>query len=233
MREMSSSNLAEKSDVRFMPRSDYLLPKEIVNATHGELNDYMDCYHYFKRAVRPTNHKPIWDKLRRLYTDVMKPESSIISRLLHEETAILVPYSVREIKGKGLGLFANENIPNGTLIDDARRGGRVKFTQGDDYRRFVYSARTPDLACLALRCSTVESTTGDTDPRLGAFIAVDLDDSCFMNTARGYKKNVGMYPKGDCPTACDYAIRNIEAGEELSTAYGDYSYSRGWKWFML
>eukprot|EP00523_Entomoneis_sp_CCMP467_P001813 CAMPEP_0168763112 /NCGR_PEP_ID=MMETSP0724-20121128/24192_1 /TAXON_ID=265536 /ORGANISM="Amphiprora sp., Strain CCMP467" /LENGTH=498 /DNA_ID=CAMNT_0008812299 /DNA_START=26 /DNA_END=1519 /DNA_ORIENTATION=- len=69
-------------------------------------------------------------------------------------------------------------------------------------------------------------------PRDGGYIAVDIDDGCFANGASlddngnvdEDERNVGNSPlPGAHCTDCDYATRDIQAGEELIWSYGDYS----------
>ncbi len=207
------------------------LPPDIDGARTSEIWEYLECSDYFEKAIRPTNHKPVWDCMRAVYSALMKPKPYITSRLQNEETAMQVPYSVRKVEGKGLGLFAEANIKKGTVIDDSNVGGRIEFKRGDDFRRYINALPAPDMACLVLQCSAIESTTDNTDPKKGAVIAVDLDDSCFANTG-GRNANV-VYTGKDACTTCDYSARDIEAGEEMIWSYGEYVHSHGWKWFSL
>mmetsp|Transcript_33467 Transcript_33467/g.69675 ORF Transcript_33467/g.69675 Transcript_33467/m.69675 type:complete len:346 (+) Transcript_33467:54-1091(+) len=225
------------------------VPPELRNKDRDEMSEQFQCNERFYDPDRPINHKWIWKKMHQVYVDVMEPEISIRNRLLQEDgaSAMRVPYSVKKFEGKGLGLVAEADIIEGSIIDNAKRGGRVEFHSGFDFRRFVAALPSPYMKCLVMQCSTVELPNdapkctaaeaqkpllrrGDKYIRENAFIAVDLDDSCFANEATddGIQLNV----KSDNPTPCDYARRDIKAGEELLWSYDDYSMD-GWDWFGL
>ena len=210
-----------------------LIPRKYAKASARKLWKHLKCEDYFEHADRPTDHKPIWDNLRRVYVNTIHPEASVSDRLLTEPSAMQVPYSVRKVKGKGLGLYARETIPKGAIVDDYLHGGRLVIDSGEEFRRFFFAIQAKEEACLVLQCMAIETTTYGKNPRKGAFIAVDLDDSCFMNTAdEDEDANVRYSPENAC-TTCDYASREIKAGEEIFIEYGDYVVEDGWDWFSL
>jgi len=205
--------------------------------TFDGLWEHYDCDDYFSHPqARPVNHSPIWQRMREVYSKVIQPQPELQHRLLHEETTMQVPYSVRRVAGKGLGLFAEADIEQGSVVYDGDHGGHVMFGSGRDFHDFLWnlSQRYPaqnmgrNMACLALQCSAVESTTSETKrPRDGAHIALDMDDGCFANTANTEEEqNVGGSSQ-----MRDYALRSIRKNEELVWSYGDYVFS--WKWFNM
>lgn len=125
-----------------------------------------------------------------------------------------VPYTLQLSSGKGLGLFAAADIKKGTIIDDAERGGRVTFQRGIDFRGYINALSDVYQKCLVIQCSTVESTTPKTNPRDGAFIAADLDDTCFANEAVG---NGYTYEKNGANQDKDFDSKSVYDDEAAKT----------------
>lgn len=196
--------------------------------------EHYDCETYFETGDRPEDHLPQWMMMRGVYSAIVPNlRPSITSRLLKESTALRVPYSVRRVEGKGLGLIATERIQKGTLVYDGRRGGRVRLYSGDDFRRFINAFPLQEMVCLVLQCGAVESLSNDVElAEEQAYISVDLDDSCFANQADTDDGiNVGHMDENQSCAVCDYALRDIEVGEELLMDYEEYTWP--WEWFDL
>ena len=223
--------------------------------TFSDLWEDLQCDDYFETAQRPSNHTPVWTRLRQLYLDTMQipPESPTYISMKTIPSAIQIPYEVKSAGHKGLGLFATANAPKGALLDDAARGGRAHFLQGDDFRRFVAQATSWADRCLILQCAGVESDLwyeeDDEKAMEGAFISVDLDDSCFMNgesfegeANTGWPFADGHFPTdrelleehGGCTRQhCAWALKDVHVGDELITPYDEYVFVLGFEHFDL
>lgn len=188
--------------------------------TYWDLWEHCDCDDYFESPDRPTDPEHIWKITQNAYQNVMmsmSSSSSYIDHWLSNEKSLQVPYSVRPAgENKGIGVFAAEFIPKGTVIFDYRHKGRAVFTNGDLFRHLIHStSNMRDAVCHVLHCAGVQSFCNQNK----AFITSYLDDGCFMNA--DLEPNVG--PKDDCSVLeYEYALRDIEAGEELTCTYDSY-----------
>lgn len=213
----SSSNSDGTADSS--PRGNHIRFSKPHESTRSELWNLYQCDAYFK-SNRPASHDAIWKRMHQAYNTAMNNSSFIDN--LHK--AILVPYSVKSAGKKGLGVFADKFIPKGTLVSDYRQHGRVLFKNGNDFRQFVHDHVRRQESCIALQCSGVEL-----HKPVGAVIATYLDDSCFVN--HGKEPNVGC--SGDCGSFDhEYALRDIQAGEEILCSYEIY-HVVGWDKFTL
>jgi len=129
---------------------------------------------------------------------------------------------------------------------DGDRGDRKSNKKNDG--KLYYKGM---LHCLAMQCAAVESTwypdvskddydSEDYDKfEKNSFIVVDLNDACFANDGvTSEEENVGSLSASnstqsdDCKKQCDFALRDITAGEELAWDYGEYIMG-GWSKFGL
>ena len=217
------------------PSTNSDLPAEIATATYPDFwYKHFQCEPlYRKRRAIPDQW--IWMMLRGIYHGMMQPTHASAVRPLVNESSLQIPFDVDYSKGRGRGIFAREDIPKGTLIFTAKTGGHVHFTSGNDFRRYLYAVPR-QWACEVLQCSAVEYQGTKENPESNPVITVDLDYSCFVNDANHLDEvNVGciVSPSEDCIDN-DYASRDIKAGEEIITNYGEYALGEeGWNWFTL
>ena len=254
------------------------IPRHI---TYDGMWEHHECDYFFDEDnddfERPVDHSRIWSRMRSIHNGTHNMDrhsrDSHKRGSLEEETALQVPYQVKAVEGKGLGLFATAFIPQGTMVYDAHenRGGRVKFHRGRDfvaYMRSLADRGDSYQACLVLQCAAIEADrplleserqassrsshkNEDVDGKHTSiseetYIVIDLEDGCFGNADNDDNPNVGglnhwkgaieqqKAPDGQifCK-ACDYALRDIQAGEELTWNYGDYVLKEGWGSFGL
>jgi len=228
------------------------LPSHLAYARRKDLKKMFRCTEYLESSNRPTQYHETWKILRELYLELQRerhPEfsslrlSMIEQRLRREETSLEVPYFLAYTADKGLGIFAQPRIRQGTVVETGG-GGRVTFANANDYRRFLNAVPSSEMACLVLQCSAVEQReihkkkNRRKETRL--VITVYLDDACFMNTGdKREPSNTIMSQlvsssedEGEMCRDCLVATRDIEAGEEILDHYGDYV-AGSWRAFSL
>jgi hypothetical protein len=216
------------------------LPRHIAKADWDDLWSSFKCTKFFS-TTQPNRNQTSWMLLRGMYLGLMLATGEMnattsrnkVSSMM-DDTGIQVPHSVRQVKHKGRGIFAEAYIPKGALIYTSLHGGHARFTRGIDFKTFVYSVPR-EMACEVLQCSAVESFTGS-DNKEDSVITVSLDSGCYMNTVNDDEKpNAGCPRSGDKKSCLDndYALRHIHAGEEILCDYSEFANSEGWEWFAL
>lgn len=192
-----------------------------------DLWDHFECKSYFDSPDRPTNHEPIWRIAQHAYHNLTNPSgSSLEKEQRFPKTSLRIPYSIRPAGHKGLGLFAEEDIPKGAIITDYRQKTRATFESGDLFRQYIHSiSDTREVACLVLQCSEIEALGTHYEDVITSY----LDDACLVN--HDYEEpNMGG-SNDDFLHLGDYAFHDIQAGEEITCLYGHYQ--MGWDDFSL
>lgn len=209
-----------------------------------EMWNHFDCYSIFNAADRPIHSTTEWLDMREAYLTAVGgvDRSSIMVSTGH---GFEVDVDIQQSEGKGRGVFAAAEdsgaaaiIPKGTLVWTTKYTAR--FTEGEDYRTFLKSIRQ-DLACDVIQWAYVQSLEFPELQKTKAFISADLDEGSFINSHEGDEEdgpNVGCEEEmakdyeGGCKTNY-FALRDIEAGEELLLDYNDFAIQDGWEWFGL
>mmetsp|Transcript_32079 Transcript_32079/g.69258 ORF Transcript_32079/g.69258 Transcript_32079/m.69258 type:complete len:393 (-) Transcript_32079:328-1506(-) len=153
----------------------------------------------------------------------------------HVPSAIVVPSRVGDAgPGKGRGMFATQPISKGTLVINLDNGSTGFWKLGHSWREFAV-ALPREAACNFIEWSWVQTMLpedeNDRDVRNGLTIFIGFDESNLLNAADWdeVEANVrcGRPPereggeRGPCRFHY-YAARDIAAGEELLTDYGEF-----------
>jgi len=146
-----------------------------------------------------------------------------------------VGIEAKQTEGKGRGIYATHPIKNGELVWSSKR--TAMFDDGDDYRHFL-SVLDVDFACDVLQWAYVQDVS-DSDEHQELQISVDLDEGCFCNdggdgepSSVGCDEDEAVNFEGGCRSNY-FALRDIEAGEELLCNYDEFALPDGWKEFGL
>lgn len=213
------------------------------DASYDDLWQKHKCDDHFSSA-QPARSMSSWMFMRGIYQGLRldaTPTKDIAPRpsLLLEDTGMLVPYYIHEVDEKGRGVFAKETIPKGTKVYTSKHGGHIRFRRGMDFKSFVASVPRA-MSCEILQCAAVQSLEHPARPETSV-ITVDLDDTCYVNTADNEDNDDGENianagcPKGYGFNCIDngYALRDIQAGEEIQCDYETFAIEDGWEWFSL
>ena len=236
---------------------DWKIPGTSLSRNSGRTDDFFD---YFQCDVvfattRPLHNESTWMLLRGAYQGVAGPMKSTIGRSVDSgivsnsdnknyrtsmsyESGFRIPYYTGQVpNGVGRGAFAALPIDKGTHIWTASTNS-ARFHSGQDFRQFLISIPT-DLACDVLIWSYVQYVYDDSENEKLA-IQCDLDDGSFVNTADiPEEANVGTASghdevnDGKMQAQNLFALRDIEAGEQLLVDYGEFAVPEGWEKFGL
>lgn len=253
--ESSSSSSSTTTTTTFSSRRPALLddPWFLSEDAASELGDYddfweeLDCDEVLADGKeRPIHEQWTWMLLRGVYQGIVGPNYSTIDADRILENGFQVPVTVQQIPGKGRGIVALEDIPEGTLVWKGRHTAR--FPSPVEFRRFLATLPN-DLACDVMIWAYVEdhddyedtTTTEDHDydettitddnhhasiPPLfflgtRSVITVDLDEGALINTRdTTTEKNIDNLSYT--------SNRLIKAGEELIVDYSDFEKSGSW-----
>ncbi|KAL3939559.1 MAG: hypothetical protein SGBAC_005746 [Bacillariaceae sp.] len=176
------------------------------------------CKSYAFVALR---NETEWATMRSAYIATVGPRKASIQ--LSYGSGFRVPIKVGHSPGRGRGVFATTDIPKGTLVWASVF--TATFEEGYQFRMFL-SVLPDDMVCdLLFWCYTFKDGRDHV-------IACDLDESSLFNHAdHGFEYNVGEIKvaeaqgeqkrkAGDVDSA--FALRDIELGEELVTAYDEF-----------
>ena len=189
-----------------------------------------NCDSVFKNE-RPIHSQSAWEEARALYRDIVGENSSIGQSDENESpNGFSVAVEAKQSPPKGRGIFAVNDIAAGELIWSTAKTAR--FQDGPSYRKFIFRLEE-GFACDVLQWAYVQDI-GDGDYR----VSVDLDEGSFCNNGGGDEANKGCDEDAatDVEGGCQnnyFALRDIEAGEELQCSYGQFAVSGGWKMFDL
>ena len=195
-------------------------------------NKTLHCDQYYHAdADRPIHNESTWMMLRGVYQGVVGPHVSSIAQPLSTTNGFFVDYQVKHSPGRGRGVFAAQDIHKGQLVYTETMQ-KATFSTGHNYRRFLQSL-PPDLACDVMEWAYVQQVDQ------GLIICVDLDEGALLNDGRKQETNIGCDPEaaaklnGHVCGVSDFALRDIQKGEELLVAYDDFDAPDGWSSFGL
>ncbi|CAB9496540.1 expressed unknown protein [Seminavis robusta] len=223
--------------------------RELYNWSHWtfqQFKEYLDCQQFYKEEdTKQKRRQPptmeTWEKLRAIYASIVGSDQSTLSddpdaNSFHANVTAKISSPTR-----GRGVFTNEFIPQGTLVYTPKQ--QARFSHGQHFKQFVMSVSV-ELACDLLAWTTIQKVVID-GAEQPPQIVVDLDDGSLVNT--GFRPNstaaegeddianLGCIPdlavntSGGC-SENDYALSDIQAGEELLIDYEEYSVLDGEVW---
>ena len=117
----------------------------------------LKCKEVFRQngGQRPIYAQETWNYLRRLYRAVVEESTEQEESSITPEDAVtptsgfLVPFQVRQVPGKGRGVFVLRDVKQGEPLWSTKHTAR--FQSGRDFRKFIFSlARDNGLACEVL-----------------------------------------------------------------------------------
>lgn len=164
-----------------------------------DIDDYYNC----SELLVNTQEQILvdeWVMLRETYIDVVGKSKSSIGRSAYSGNAFKVKYNVKESKGRGRGVFANQYIPKGEKIHSSRY--TAEFDNGASFTTFLLRL-PPYLACDVADWAYLYRSGGEKGE---VRIMVELDDASLCNNGGGIKSNIDRY---------DVSIRDINEGEEI------------------
>lgn len=205
-----------------------------------DMQAYLECDEIMEYPIH--THED-WVSLRNTYRHIVGKEHSslnpndnvdgfgnvaIVSKISHE---------------KGRGVFAIENIKKGTRVWTSKHQS-ARFYDGHSFRQFL-AAIPKAMACDVIMWAYVHDIADD-DDEVELVISCDLDEGSFINSGGvGWddeanigciddldddfaNENLADWLESGCPENL-FALRDIEAGEEILCTYADFAIRKGWK----
>ena len=209
----------DDGSVEFFTRENWKTAGNNENRTVLDMWFNLKCDEVFGRGPRPVPTGAQFAESIRLYNSIVTDESL---QLDASADAIYVGLEVRQAEGKGRGIFATSRIERGTRVKDDTK--TAYFYDPDHYRRFILGLEV-GMACDALQWAYAEEDD-DERPRM----AVDLDEFTMCNDGGKEGGNVSCDeddPAMDCEIY-EYAVRDIEAGEEILCVYAHFEEPGTW-----
>jgi len=202
-----------------------------------EFDSIEKCWESSSGTPRTIWNASTWKTLQQTYREIVGEEESTIS--LEEESGLTVPHEIKNTAVKGRGIYATANIKAGDLVWQPTQ--HAVFRKEIYFRRFL-STLSYDLACDVLMWAYVEKCDclDDSDDDDECFAAVvELDEGSFMNSvSHDEVPHVGecdydLTTLNQCSKGMDieYALRDIEAGEEILTNYATFDIEDELDWF--
>jgi len=189
-----------------------------------DLKRFLKC-HEIPLAGRPIYSDLEWMQARNWYRTIVgfgveEEEEE------EEKNGFHVPFEVKQMEGKGRGIFATSDIEEGTLIWNAVN--RLDFYDGTDYKKFLFGLDR-GFACDVLIWAYVHYFDGE------LIISVDMDAGSFCNDG-GWDANMGCYIRfaQDVEGGCRdnfFALEDITAGDEILCDYESFAHIGGWDEF--
>jgi len=183
--------------------------------------------------IRPVHDDATWKIFRETYNSVVGEKSSTIGDPFSTDNAFRFKISARQSPGKGRGIFAEEEIPEGEILYDFSR--TAQFQTGDAYRKFL--DKLPNsLACDVLMWSYVQlfsNNESENEYRSSLRICTDLDPGSFCNDGYGdgsmaWEDNNEAYnpstnKQGVKISSPLISLSKIAINEEIMCNYGQFS----------
>merc|ERR1712157_149046 len=101
----------------------------------------------------------------------------------------------------------------------------LEANKADDYRKFILKSE------VEFACDVLQWAYGEEDENEVPFMAVDLDNATLCNDGGNDYGNVGCNeddPAMDCGKF-EFALRDIQAGEEILCTYGRFDEPTAWE----
>ena len=184
-----------------------------------DLKRFLKC-HDIPLDGRPIYSDLEWMQARHWYRTIVGAEEE------EEKYGFHVPFEVRQMEGKGRGIFATSDIEEGMLIWNAVN--RLDFYDGTDYKKFLFGLDR-GFACDVLIWAYVHYFDGE------LIISVDMDAGSFCNDG-GWDANMGCYisfaqdVEGGCRDNF-FALEDVKAGDEILCDYESFAHIGGWDEF--
>lgn len=210
-----------------------------------DFQNHLQCEALYQ-SERPVPDEASWKKLREIYVSVVGDDKSTLSLpLSSDEDGFRVKVRADQSPGRGRGIFAAQFIPKGTVVYSTRQ--QARFKDGHSFKKLLMSVPV-ETACDLLAWMTVQNL----DSGGGPVIIVELDKGSLVNggvraddlyVAQGFQddgediSNVGCLAEsvaeyGSCKLN-DFALRDIQDGEELLIDYHEFSVIESEEWLSL
>jgi len=200
------------------------------NRSYGDLKRQNGCA---AMKIRPVHDDATWKIFRDTYYSVVGEELSTIGDRFSTDNAFRFKISARQSPGKGRGIFAEEEIPEGEILYNFSR--TAQFQTGDAYRKFL--DKLPNsLACDVLMWSYVQlfsNNESENEYRSSLRICTDLDPGSFCNDGGSggnmawEDNNEAYYPvtnkQGVKISSPLISLSKIAINEEIMCNYGQFS----------
>jgi len=195
--------------------------------TAEEIYNSRGCWN-LSTAGRPLYTEEDWERFRQVYKDTGGGTIDVETEVPDD----FVPpmRSGETTDGKGRGVFATRDIQRG----ERTYGGKKNFAffrDGPSYRTFLDLLSDTEACDVMMWAWTQTSKGGMIDEPL---VLLPLDDNSFTNTG-GDEANVGCPPEYEdsCGMFDEFALRDIEEGEEFLCSYSDFVERDIWERFGL
>ena len=129
-----------------------------------------------------------------------------------KKSGFKVPYSLENIDQKGLGIIATDDIKKGTLIWKPLYIKR--YNEQTFNKLIVHMELSTTIESIRFFLNHIYGWNG--------FIIELLDDSKYMNHSSNANSGAGDKLGIFDPLGCNYALRDINAGEEITDDYSAY-----------
>merc|ERR1712157_529342 len=171
---------------------------------------------------RPIPSREQFEEAVRLYNS-MTDEKSL--HLDASTSGLVVELEVKQVEGKGRGIFAARDITKGEV--PWTTSSAAMFYEAEDYRRFILGLE------VGMACDVLQWAYAGEDDEDGLYVAVELNESAMCNDGGREGGNVGCYeedPAMNCNDdhAHDYILRDMKKGEELLCIYAHFSDVSTW-----
>jgi hypothetical protein len=196
-----------------------------------DLQDWLDCD--IKPRRRPVHDESIWHVLRTTYQenrDKHEPTSKTLPSSAGNGFEVAVSVDLVD-ENIGLGIFAQEPIPEDTLIWKSKY--TVEFRSGQAFREYL-KLLPDDLGCDVLHWAYTRRSPHFDEEEVdddSFIICCDVDEGSYGNGHYEDDKAVNaVFDDEDDGRGCDlelYADRDISPGEEIRLSYA--SMEDGWR----
>jgi hypothetical protein len=202
----------------------------------GDFWRYLKCEELFEKP-RPIHDESTWRVLWDSFHKITTPlaPSFVGPQPQGNASGFAVQHFVKQIPGKGRGIFASQFIPKGKLVYSTTKQ-TARFHNAHHYRTFLTSI-PEDLTCDVLMWAYVQDLAMDGEEEK-LVISLDMDDGSLCNDGDsmaniGCDSEAAEFVQYGCKLNY-FALRDIEAGEELECMYGNFvPADGGWNAFGL
>jgi hypothetical protein len=203
-----------------------------ANGEIWEMMEFLDCenLHVNVPGRLQVHNESTWSLFHDIYQQVVGEEDSSIPSYDGGiiKSGFQVPITVLFTDDAGRGVFANDLIPQNTLVWKATNTAR--FRSAAQYRQFL-KRLPPYLACDVLEWAYTRKSRSTRS----IVICVDLDEGSFSNGGMSeFDTNFGFASDAVKSNGCNlefYTNREVWTGEELRVDYTTFNSHNGW-WYL-